>query len=282
MYQKLINKFHFFDIIGITIFFSILAVAAFFFLRKADYVTLTLRVSESDSLEIWSMPPLWYTSYLKPGLTSKDMLGRPTIEVVDVYQYLSRESSSLTYVKLKVRAVYNRRTNEYSYNGSNLLIGSYQQFKVQGLLLTGVVHSINSSNLPDLKKFLIKGYVSPILTDGTALSAETISTGVPLFISKKIREGLTVTDASGTTLAQIKKVHRSPAQRRFLSNGQFTQVNDPTAERVEVEVAVLAEKNRDLYFFRQDSPLIINSSLYLLFGELQLPIQITDIQPIEE
>lgn len=281
MFQKLLKRFHFFDLIGLTLFFSILAVAAFFFLRKADYVTLTLRVSESDSLDIWSMPPLWYTSYLKPGLTSTDMLGRPTIEVVDVYQYLSRESSSLTYVQLKVRAVYNKRTNEYSYNGSNLLIGSYQQFKVQGLLLTGVVHSINTSDKPELKKFLVKGYVNPILTDGTALSAETIGTGIPLFISKKIHEGLAVVDGSGTQLAQIKTVRRLPAQRRFLSGGQFVQVHDPSAERVELEVEVLAEKNRDLYFFRQDSPLVINSSLYLLFNELQLPIQITDVVPVE-
>ncbi len=263
------------------IFFTILAVAAFFFLRRSNYVTLTLRISESDSYGIWSKPPLWYANTIQPGMKSEDMLNRSILEVIDVYRYMGEESSSLTYIQLKLRAVYNKRTNEYSYNGSNLLIGSYQQFRIQGVLVTGIIHSIHTQAAAEKKKFLLKGYINPSLVDSTALSAETISTGIPSFISKKIIEGMTVKDSHGTILAEIKKVKKSQAQRKFIYNGQLTQVPDANLEKVDLEVELTAEKNGTLYFYRQDSPMLINTSIYFYFDELILPMLITEIVELQ-
>lgn len=277
MLFRTLKKIHFLDLIGMGIFFGILAVAAFFFLRRSDYVTLTLRISESDSYGIWSKPPLWYANTIQTGMKSEDMLGRSTLEVIDVYRYMGEEASSLTYIQLKLRAVYNKRTNEYSYNGSNLLIGSYQQFRIQGVLVTGIVHTIHTQAATEKKRFLLKGYINPSLVDTTALSAETISTGIPNFLSKKIVEGMTVKDSRGTILAEIKKVKKSQAQRKFIYNGQLTQFPDVNLEKVDLEVEVTAEKNGTLYFYRQDSPMLINTSIYFYFDELILPMLITEI-----
>lgn len=279
MLQKILKKFHFIDIIGIAIFFGILAAAAFFFLRRSDFVTITLRVSDSDAMDIWSMPPIWYVNALKPGMQSKDVLGRPTLEVLDVYDYRSRENSSLAFIKIRARAVYNKRTNEYSYNGANLLVGSYQQFRVQGFLIPGIVHSVNTNEQVETKKFIVKGYINPLNVDPTAVSAETIATGVPLYFAQQVKEGMQLTDGQGNILAKISSVTKSPGQRRFIYNGQLITVRDPQFERVEMTVEILGEKYGENFFFRLESPIIINSAIYLNFKEITVPFTITAISP---
>src|SRR5258708_30836299 len=84
-----VRKLPWIDIVGVAIFFFIVAMAAFFFLRKANNVTITLRVSQSGSLDVSSSPPLWYVAQLHQGLAEKDGLGRNVLTIEDVSNYLN-------------------------------------------------------------------------------------------------------------------------------------------------------------------------------------------------
>ena len=126
---NLLKKFHFIDVLGIVVFFVILGVAAAFFLRKQKTVDVVLRVSESGSLDIWYKPPLWYLENLKPGLGETDWLGRKTIAIKDINSFYTNQANRLFYITLTVQSAYNKRLNQYSYNGVPLLVGSYQTFK---------------------------------------------------------------------------------------------------------------------------------------------------------
>ena len=58
------------DLVGLGVFVAILATAVFFFLRRASYVTVTLRISQADMLTYGL--PIWYLDSLKPGMVQKD------------------------------------------------------------------------------------------------------------------------------------------------------------------------------------------------------------------
>ena len=61
------RKISWFNLIGLGVFFLVLTSSIFILLRRAEYATLVLKVSESGSINNTYGAPMWYLDQLKPG-----------------------------------------------------------------------------------------------------------------------------------------------------------------------------------------------------------------------
>lgn len=270
------------DLIGISIFFFIVATSFFFFLRRAEYVTVHMRISESDTWNIWDRPPVWYTQLLKPGLEEKDGLGRSIVKIQKVYRYKTNDDNNGIFVDLQVRSVYNKRTNQYSYNGSPLLIGSYQVFKLQGILLTGVIHAIGDGVYPR-QQYVLEGYLDARSNDLPLhiLSGQVTYTGIPTFIAKKLQPGLNMSDSDGRKVATLAAVRLNPANKLVIHNAREFAIPDPERTNVELQVQIDTDIIDDTPYFKGETRILLGSLLRLDFEDFGVFMTVTSIKKTE-
>lgn len=269
------------DIVGLGIFLMIMATAFFFFLRKAEYVTLTLRVSQSDLLEL-NGAPLWYLENLKPGTEQKDLFGRSVISLIKTYSYPTNSENRVLYINIKVLCTYNKRTGSYSYEGVPLLVGSSQSFKLNGVLIRGIIHSIKGQNQKrDKRVFFIEGFLNPTLTDNQEpYAAETVTDGIKNYLADKFVKGLKIKDSDGREVVSVEEVSVLPAKRKFIYGDRWFEVADREKKVVKLKIKLEAEKFGDVYLFKENAPIRINGNIYLDFWDFGAMMTITDFKEI--
>lgn len=283
-----IREIHWSDIAIIGIFFAILTIAFFFFLRRVEYITLRLRISQSDGLKnylVWDMPPLWYTTVLKPGMEDTDFLGRSAIKIEKIIAALPEDNEQRVYVDLKIQALYNKQTKQYSYNGVPLLIGSYQKFKVNEIQIPGVIHAIGELGATPYpqKKFVLHGFLDqrynewlPGITNSPTSLVEY--NGVYRHISERIVESMEM-KYGDQIVAKILTIKRSPAVKTVIQLGRIFYIADPQRERVELTVETTASMINDRPYFKDDQQrILINSQIALDFNLIKPIMTITDIE----
>jgi hypothetical protein len=272
------KKMRWLDIVAMSVFMFILGVAFFFFLRQSKYVDVVVAVSDSDNINLWFKPPVWYLENVKPGMEQKDLLGRRLVYVKDTNTYSVNSQNKVFYATLSLMAVYNKRSNEYSYEGIPLLIGSYQTFRVNGIKITGVLHSVGDVGLGGTKKrIIVTGYLKNT-EDKDRLAAETMSDGVETYISKNFVEGLTIKNNKGNVVFKVDRVNKMPATRRFINGDRLIYVNDPERERVELTGEMEVKTYNDVMVFMEDNYVAINSNVWLDFTKFASGFVITSIE----
>jgi hypothetical protein len=270
-----------FDYLGISFFLIIIGISAFFFLRKAKYVTVTLRISEFDSINLWVTPPLWYIDVLQPGMVEKDGLGREVIRVESVETSLSGSENKIAFVDLSVRAVYNKRTNQYSYNGVPLLVGGFQTFNLQGVLVPGVIHRIGDKAKRDEGRYVrVRGSVAAYLIEEDRDITKSFGDGVSDFRADKYTDDLNLMSSTGRTLIDVISVTRLPASRLLISSAGVQKLNDPSKKKIELEMDVLVSKVGDQDVFLEEQIVKVGRILYINFSEIDTPITIEEVLEI--
>lgn len=267
------------DLLGICLFLGILSVAFFFFLRKAEYAYITMRISQSDNFDTsFAQAPIWYVEKIQPGLKETDGLGRDSVVVERVHRFRSSDLNQNLYADLKVKAVYNSRTGQYSYNGSPLLVGSFQSFKLQNVQLYGTIVGIRGKDeVPEEKTFIVKGYVDSLQNDNQASIADTVVDGIRHYLADTIQKGMTIMDVDGKVIAEITDVRKFDGKRQFVSGGNFITIPDPDRKRVEMTMEVKTVKINDAYYYKQETPLLVNTVLYLTLPQSNINFTITEV-----
>ena len=261
--QSYLKKQNLFDLIGVISFFLILIVAALFFLRKGQYVYVTLRVSNDRILRegYFNRSPEWYIENLPVGLEDIDLLGKVNAEVVRVYYYPKIDVNQTVFVTLKLRSVYNQRTKQYSYNGLPVLIGGYQNININGVSMSGIVHEIGESFI-EVSKIKEKKY----LVTGTL---ETQANEIIKFTADTGFEG-------------IKKIKRSPARRTFISGNYLASAIDPKRENIELEMEVLTKEINGRFLYQEESPIILNTIVGFNFESFEIVMTVNDFEEVED
>lgn len=273
------------DVATISVFFTILAIALFFFLRRTEYITVRLRVTQSDGLELWNMPPLWYANVLKPGMEDTDFFGRSIIKIDRVIPGFPEDNEQKTYIDLRVQALYSRQTKQYTYNGIPLLIGSYQRFRVNGIQIPGVIHAIGGLGVTmyPQKKFVLRGFLDHRHNDWVpGITNQPVSLieydGVYTYLAQNIQSGMEM-KLGDVTIAKIAKVSKSPATKRAIELGRTYTIPDLERTRVELVVEVTASMINGRPYFKDDQQrLLVNSIIPLDFGLIKPIMTIIDIQ----
>lgn len=276
------RKINWFNLIGLGVFFLVLTSSVFILLRKAEYATLVLKVSESGSINNTYGTPMWYLDQLKPGFEQKDVFGRTRISILDSFSYVSNSKERVAYLTLKLLTTYDKKTEVYSYEGVSLLVGSYQSFKIKNIQLTGVIYRIENGNWkPQQKKYLVEGYINPAaIQNQDPYVAEVTTQGVKNYLADKITEGMEIKDSNGKIVAKIMKLRKQLSYSRFIYNDKLVSFLDPDRKKVEMTVELLTNKYGDVYLFENETPVRINENLNLNFWDFDLILTITDFQEI--
>ena len=262
-----------------------LAIALFFFLRRTEYITVRLRVTQSDGLELWNMPPLWYANTLKPGMEDTDFFGRSIIKIDRIIPGFPEDNKQKTYIDLRIQSLYSKQTKQYSYNGIPLLIGSYQRFRVNGIQIPGVIHAIDKLGITTYpqKKYSLKGFLDQRNNDWSLdLTNQPTSLieydGVNKYLAEKIENNMEMR-LDDMVIAKIKEIKKSPATKKVIQLGQTYTVPDPERLRVDLVVEVIVSIINERPYFKDDQlRLFVSSIIPLDFGLVKPVMTLTDIQ----
>jgi hypothetical protein len=280
--KKRFSQANVIDLIGVGIFIVCLGMLALTFLRRAEYVTITLRVTNRKTfLPAWQDSPAdWYINNLSAGLADKNFLGQTNVEIVDTYYYPQNTTAQTVYVKLKVRSVFNKNTGQYSYNGVPLLIGELQTFKIKDVSLQGVMIDISSENEPiEQKKFIVKGSLETQYNEEIRYAGISTYKGVRNFFADKIKPGLKATDSHGRVIAEVLEVKKTPGLKQFATNNGLLTVEDPDRTQVDLTVKFTTNKINNRYLYRAEEPLILGHYLNLDFEGFTVYITLMDVKP---
>jgi hypothetical protein len=282
------KKISFFDIAGLMVFFGVLFFIAFTFLRTSKDVFVTIRISKNYSLVrnsySWNEAPKWYLEQIKVGMGEKDVLGRPIIEIADLLYFENSYVEQTAYVTLQLKATYDKRTGRHTYNGIPLLVGSYQEIKIQGLEISGIVERIDASKkIRKQKAFLVTGLIETQVNDDDPYVGPFKIEGIRNFIANKIEEGYQKEDNQGNTYFKVTSVKKTPAYRTYSTAwGGLVRTEDQDRKNVEIEALVYADElKKDQYFFNLDQPLIIGGKLYTTLNNTEVAITVTDFVEVD-
>jgi hypothetical protein len=249
------------DFILIFVALSSVVVFLIFFFRKSSYIRVTVSVAEDSVLYNSGIenigPKLWLANSFHKGLVEKDGLGNIQAEVVDVYSYEKAPSHENVYLDLKLRVIYNKATNSYTYKGTAVSIGSIIKLNFNSVYAEGMVVDMeNLGNKPKQKTIQVEAQIreeSPVFP-GTV--------GTKPYLADAIKVGDSVNDNKGNILIKVISKRVSPAIITVTtSDGRVIETFDPVKKDVYLTLLVSAEEINGNYYLLGDIPVMIDMNI---------------------
>ncbi len=271
------------DLLLLFAIFFMTATVYFFFSRKTEYLYITLRLFNHDAPEYVldsNQTKAWYIEQVRVGKAQKSQLGETLIEIVDVYSYPNGDVYNDVYVTIKLKAVQNKITKQYVYEGSPLLIHDVKSFKIQDLLVVGEIIDLYQRERK-LQKFKVAFELQPKRV-GYELhnNSQALIKGVENYVAELIEEGMQIKNSRDEVLVGITKVHKSHGEAVVISNNGLSRIPYPDRTQVTIETELLAEKINNHYYYRKEEPLIVDEQIYLTFDQVTALGTITAVEAI--
>lgn len=254
------NKITYFDII-LGVIFVIVTLGIFLFLyRKNEYVNIRVKITDQDVLYANTNPQSWYANRFDIGDTEKDELGRVTAEIIGVQTFDTTESTKAVYLDIKIKAVYDRRTQTYSAKGTTLVFGSTIRFYFSKVSFNALI--TESPGTLNQKGLIIEDRIITVLERGPSL-IEPIEPKV----LEKIRKGDTVMDSNGNVLARVANITLRSGQRVTQNDsGSLLLRQDPYYKDAIITLVVSTKKYKGESFVFDNVPLKLGVTLPLNFS----------------
>lgn len=275
--KKIIKRFKKLTLFDKAIVLLVVLGAIFFlyiFFRKSEHITVTVKVGEED---IRSLPwmdgtgsRIWFRELFYEGMTEKDGLGRINAEVINIYSYDISPSKSAIYLTIKLKSIYSRATDQYSYKGTSVLIGAPIEIFLDRLQVDGLVTHIEGVKDPRERETLI---VEARLVEENPTFQET--SGVDDYLAEVIKVGDVIRDNQGQAVIKIidKRVERAK-KVVTTSDGRVLVQLQPFKQDVYLTLEVQAIKISNKYFVFDDVPIVVSwdfpivSSKYSIWPEV--------------
>lgn len=269
------------DILSLFAVFFITSIIYFFFSRKTEYLNITIRLFNQDSPEYSldsNQTKAWYIEQIKKGKAQKSMFGETLIEITDVYSYPNGQVYNDAYVTLKIKAIQNKTTKQYVYEGSPLLIHDVKSFKIQDLLINGEIIDLN--NQPrETKKFKVVFELSDMRINYDFVnSSQAMVKGVNNYIADLMKIGLTIKDSSSNELVKVNQVEKKPGLRILATENGLINIQDPSRTQVILNTDLVAEKINNHYYYRKEEPLLVDEVIYLTFDQITVSGTVVSIE----
>lgn len=270
-FKDKIKNLSLFDILLISSIILGATIFAYIFFRKASYIKITIKVSE-DSIVYG--PNLgtrtWFSQMFYQGMKEKDGLGGITAEVTEIRSYDTSPTHKDIYLFFKLKTVYNRASNQYTYKGKPVLVGSTIRLYLERLLVDGLVTYVEGIKDPRENKTLI---VEAQVREETPVFSETA--GVREYIATAIQAGDEIRDNQGNTIVKILEKRVEDAKKTVVTaDGRVLLGTDPMRKDIYLKLQIQAIKIQDRYFLFDDVPLLIgvgvpiNSPNYSIYPEI--------------
>jgi len=271
------NKLTLFDKALIIIAILGFAFFAYVFFRKATYISATIKVGEENILyQPWTTETgtrTWFSQLFYKGMKEADGLGRTMAEVVSIRSYDTAPSRKIVYLTLKVKAVYNRASNQNIFKGTPLVIGSPIRLYLDKLLVEGLVTDIEGVKDPREKQTLI---VEAQIREETPVFPET--SGTKEYIADALKVGDEIKDDQGNIIVKIldKRVEDAKKLVTTASGGVLVQRN-PLRRDVYLSLEVNAIKIGGRFYLFDDIPLLVGGEIPLNTPIISVLSEVTKI-----
>ena len=265
-----IKKFKPFDWILIGLTFILVLIFAFVFFRSSSYKIVTIEVTQESTFawEVWdaSGSKMWFSDLFHKGMKERDGLGNVKAELLDTFSYEKTPARITVYLTTKLRVVYNRASNTYTYKGTPVLIGSKIKVNFDNLLVEGLITDIEGVSDKREKRLIT---VEAQIREENSTYLET--SGTKAYIADAIKVGEEIKDNNGNTIIKIIDKKVEPAQRVVVtSDGRAMLRVDPVRKDIYLTLEINALKIGERYFLLNDIPIVIDYSLPINTPHLSL------------
>jgi hypothetical protein len=255
---------------------------AYVFFRKADYIVATIKINEDNPvygewIDYNGTRP-WFAEALRENVKLTDGLGRTSAEVLSIKSYDMRSNRKALYLKVRLRTTYSKRSNQYSFNGLPLTVGSIIRLNFNTVSIEGLVTDVQG--LPDLRK-KVKLLVDVKLEEETGLNFQT--SGVLPYIAAEAMNIDEIKDGEGEVIMKVIKKHVEDADTFVVtSDGRSLVRKNPLRKDVYLTLEIQAEEIENRYYLFDDFPILIGGKLPLNTDKLSFFSKITDIKVSDE
>jgi hypothetical protein len=261
-----IKKLSLFDKALVALFIVLGLLFIYVFFRKSAYITVTVKIGEEDATwERWSKP--WYSKYFYKGMKERGSLGTVNADVLDVRSYdvapmnilYSNPANNIysvkkaIYLTLKLKVVYNRSNNQFTYQGLPVLIGSPIKLYLDRTFVSGLVTGMEGIKDTRDKQTLI---VEARIKRESQTYLET--SGSDTYIADALTVGQKVLDDQGNLMIEIVKKRVEDAKRlTTTADGRTIISANPLKKDIYLTLKVYAFKMGDKYYLFDDVPILI-------------------------
>ena len=268
------NKLTLFDKALIIIAILGFAFFAYVFFRKATYISATIKVGEDDIRLVGADSRVWFAQLFREGMKETDGLGRVGAEVISIYSYDTLPSRKAVYLTTNLRAVYNRASNQYTFKGVPLSVGSKIKLNLDRLLVEGLVTHIEGlAN----ERVGVKLLVEAKLKSENSTYLET--SGVEPYVADAIEKGQEIKDSQGKVIIKVVNKRDEDAKRLTTTAGGGVLVQkNPLRRDVYLALEVNAIKIGDGYYLFDDIPILIGSSIPIKTPTVSVFPEVTNIK----
>src|SRR3989304_6557842 len=128
-----------FDYLLIALLLFGLIFFAYVLFRTPKYITVTVKVGEENIAFPREGVRDWFEQLFYKGMSEVDGLGNKQAEVLDIFSYDVKPNKKAVYLKLRVRGVYSKASNQYTYKGKPVLVGQPIRLNMGGVLVEGLI-----------------------------------------------------------------------------------------------------------------------------------------------
>lgn len=144
-----------FDLVFIlAIIFSLLIFGMKYFLKKEEWVKVTIKVVPEKWFWGDQPPPNWYALSVNKGDKEFNSMGKPIAEIIGVKRLDTGGTAKVLYIKARLRAVYQQRKQSYFFKDQPLELNSPVELNLNKVNVSGIVTQINDSPPLELEKYL--------------------------------------------------------------------------------------------------------------------------------
>ncbi len=264
-----IKLFDIFILVGV---FLIIVLAIFFFWRRRQWVTVTVKLSPENIFWEEARTPLWLAAQLKPGLVGYDNLGRKQIILKKVISWADGKRAQV-YLQLEFRAVYNSHSHLYRFSGQPLVIGGNLQANLAGIRIQGLIVGI--SGFSDWRQRQLLEVKARLSYTNNAFPNVA---GVMPWVAESIHQGDKVYNWQGQVVAEVISKKVFPAKRVVTtSNGRVFLRPDPQRKEVLLYLRLVVHKVNGEYYYLDNIPVRVNTAIPLRLRKITLWPLVTKI-----
>lgn len=139
--------------------------------KNTKYVYAKIKVSQGLWWASTGKPNIWLAEGIKKGEIEYNLLGKPVAEILEARHYpyfterKTNEDKFDIYLKVKLAADYNQRSQKYTFKRFSLVVGAPIEIETQSAQITGTVTELSESDFQTKKTektvFLTKKFAYP-------------------------------------------------------------------------------------------------------------------------
>lgn len=229
--------------------------------RKSSELVVTIKVGENNvyywpwKSEGGSRP--WFSNAMRVGMKELDGLGRVQAEVLDTYVFDTAPNRRAVYLTVRLKTVYNKASNTYTYKGMNLLLGSTIKLNLDELFIEGLITGVDG--FTDNRK-KVRLVIDAVLKDENDTYLET--SGVDPHIADAISVGDKIYDNKGNVLIEVLEKRANNALRITVNSAGVTRVaSNPLRRDVDLELLINAYETGGRYYVFDDIPILVGMEI---------------------